>query len=39
MDIKILVLFILNNCKPNMGVKKLNKLAFLLEFTYIFGPF
>ena len=39
MDIKILVLFILNNCKPNMGVKKLNKLAFLLEFTYIFDHF
>ena len=39
MDIKNLVLFILNNCKPNMGVKKLNKLAFLLEFTYIFDHF
>ena len=31
-----LVLFVLNNSKPNIGIKKVNKLAFLLEFTYIF---
>jgi uncharacterized phage-associated protein len=31
-----LVLFVLNNGKPHMGIKKLNKLAFLLEFTYLF---
>lgn len=31
-----LILFILNNSKPNMGIKKLNKLAFLAEFTYLF---
>lgn len=34
--IEQLVLFVLNNSKPNMGIKKLNKLAFLTEFTYIF---
>ncbi|OGC82209.1 MAG: hypothetical protein A2V81_00515 [Candidatus Abawacabacteria bacterium RBG_16_42_10] len=31
-----LILFILSNSNPNMGIKKLNKLAFLLEFTYLF---
>lgn len=35
-DIKDLILFILNHSNPNMGIKKLNKLAFFLEFTYIF---
>jgi len=34
--IEDLLLFILANSSPNMGVKKLNKLAFLLEFTYLF---
>lgn len=32
-----LVLLILNGCPPNsVGLKKLNKLAFLLEWSYIF---
>ena len=35
-DIEDLLLFILGNSSPNMGIKKLNKLAFFLEFTYIF---
>jgi uncharacterized phage-associated protein len=35
-NIEELVLFILNDCPPNIGVKKLNKLAFLLEWSYIF---
>lgn len=35
-SIEDLLLFILTNSSPNMGVKKLNKLAFLLEFTYLF---
>ncbi|MBU0731867.1 SocA family protein [Patescibacteria group bacterium] len=35
-DIEDLLLFILSNSNPNMGIKKLNKLAFFLEFTYIF---
>ena len=35
-DIEDLLLFILSNSSPNMGIKKLNKLAFFLEFTYIF---
>lgn len=34
--IQELILFVLENCKSNMGVKKLNKLAYLLEFSYIF---
>ena len=34
--IEDLLLFILGNSSPNMGIKKLNKLAFFLEFTYIF---
>jgi uncharacterized phage-associated protein len=36
MDIEDLLLFILGHSSPNMGIKKLNKLAFFLEFTYIF---
>ncbi len=36
LKIEDLLLFILNNSNPNMGIKKLNKLAFFLEFTYIF---
>ena len=36
LDIRQLILFVLDHCEPNMGVKKLNKLAFFLEFTYIF---
>ena len=36
MSIEDLILFILGNSRPNMGIKKLNKLAFLLEFTYLF---
>lgn len=36
LDIEDLLLFILSNSSPNMGIKKLNKLAFFLEFTYIF---
>lgn len=35
-DIEDLLLFILSHSSPNMGIKKLNKLAFFLEFTYIF---
>ena len=35
--IEDLLLFILGHSSPNMGMKKLNKLAFFLEFTYIFG--
>ena len=35
-EIEDLILFILENSKPNMGIKKLNKLAFLLEFAYLF---
>ncbi len=35
-DIEDLLLFILGNSSPNMGIKKLNKLAFFIEFTYIF---
>ena len=34
--IEDLLLFILNHSQPNIGIKKLNKLAFFLEFTYIF---
>lgn len=35
-EIDDLLLFILNHSSPNMGIKKLNKLAFFLEFTYLF---
>jgi uncharacterized phage-associated protein len=35
-DIEDLLLFILSHSSPNMGIKKLNKLAFFVEFTYIF---
>lgn len=35
-EISDLLLFILNHSNPNMGIKKLNKLAFFLEFTYLF---
>lgn len=34
--IEDLILFILENSRPNMGIKKLNKLAFFLEFTHLF---
>lgn len=36
LNIEDLLLFILSHSSPNMGIKKLNKLAFFLEFTYIF---
>lgn len=36
LKIEDLLLFILANSRPNMGIKKLNKLAFFLEFTYLF---
>ncbi len=36
LSISDLVLFILKKSPPNMGVKKLNKLAFFLEFSYFF---
>ncbi len=35
-DIEELILFILEHSRPNMGIKKLNKLAYFLEFSYIF---
>ena len=36
MKIDDLILFILEKSQRHIGVKKLNKLAFLLEFTHIF---
>ena len=36
LDIKELILFILHHCPLDTGLKKLNKLAFLLEWSYIF---
>jgi len=36
LKIEELILFILEHSRPNMGIKKLNKLAFFLEFTHLF---